>query len=188
MTQKVNDIVDFLVEVPHQSNVKYEYDKKKGFLRCDRILHSSMVYPGNYGYIPNTLARDGDPIDLLMLSEHPIVPMTLVRVKIIGALKMTDEKGTDEKLLAVPDRSIDPYYDDVNDINDIPKHLLVKIKHFFEHYKDTEPNKWVKISGWADKKEAVELYLDSINNYKNNNKEIKYSNFLELYPDICGNN
>ena len=184
---KNNNIIDFLVEIPCNSHVKYEFDKEANMLRCDRILHTCMSYPGNYGYIPKTLARDGDPIDVLMISDYKILPMTLVKVRIIGALKMQDEKGYDEKLIVVPDKSIDPYFDDIQSIKDIPKHLLAKIKHFFQHYKDTEPNKWVKIEGWADKNEAINLYLDSVKNYKPK-ETYNYSNLLEMYPDIgCDN-
>lgn len=193
----MNNIVDFLVEIPANSYVKYEFDKEEGFLRCDRILHTSMSYPGNYGYIPKTLARDGDPIDVLMIPEYQIHPMTLVKVRIIGALIMRDEKGEDEKLIAVPDKSIDPYYVDFQDIKDVPKHLLAKIRHFFEHYKDTEPKKWVKVEGFVGTKEAVKLYLDSKQTY-NQCKNPK--NILDVYDeplisklsklqndDFCGN-
>lgn len=166
MSQKNNNlIVDFLVEIPLNSNIKYEFDKKTHKLRVDRILSSSMTYPGNYGYIDNTLSNDGDPIDVLMISDCQILPMTLVKVKLIGVLMMKDEKGMDEKLIVVPDNSIDPYYDEMNDINDIPKHLLTKIKHFFEHYKDTEPNKWVKVKGFEDKHNAEKLYNESKKRY-----------------------
>ena len=182
---KLNNIVDFLVEIPANSYVKYEFDKEEGFLRCDRILHTSMAYPGNYGYIPKTLARDGDPIDVLMIPEYKIYPMTLVKVKIIGVLKMQDEKGYDEKLLVVPDISIDPYYVEFNNITDIPKHLLGKIKHFFEHYKDTEPKKWVKVEGFAGAEEATQLYLDSKKMYED--KKNKATLMTGDYFDLCGN-
>ena len=156
-------IVDFIVEIPNGSHVKYEFDKEKKMLRCDRILHTSMAYPGNYGYIDNTLSLDGDPIDVLMISDCKIFPMTLVKAKIIGVLVMTDEKGEDEKLIVVPARCIDPYYEEVNDIYDLPKHLLAKVKHFFQHYKDTEPNKWVKVEGFGGKEVAEKMYRDAIN-------------------------
>ena len=155
-------IVDFIVEIPNGSHVKYEFDKEKKMLRCDRILHTSMAYPGNYGYIDNTLSLDGDPIDVLMISDCKIFPMTLVKAKIIGVLVMTDEKGEDEKLIVVPARCIDPYYEEVNDISDLPKHLLAKVKHFFQHYKDTEPNKWVKVEGFGGKEVAEKMYRESI--------------------------
>jgi inorganic pyrophosphatase len=187
MSEKMNNIIDFLVEIPNGSYVKYEFDKKENMLRCDRILHTSMAYPGNYGYIPKTLARDGDPIDVLMISDCKIYPMTLVQVKIIGVLKMKDEKGYDEKILVAPDSTIDPYYEDMNDINDVPKHLLSKIKHFFEHYKDTEPNKWVKIEGFGDKIEAVKLYENSKKAYCHNLTRSMYK-AMQNPPDMCGNN
>lgn len=151
-------IVDFVVEIPNGSFVKYEYDKDLKMLRVDRILHTCMAYPGNYGYIPNTLANDGDAIDVLMLGDFKVLPMTLIKVKIIGVLRMTDEKGEDEKLIAVPHSSIDPTYERWNDIHDVPKHVLIKIKHFFEHYKDTEPDKWVKVDSFENRTIAQELY------------------------------
>lgn len=154
-------IIDFVVEIPNGSHVKYEFDKEAKMLRIDRILHTSMAYPGNYGYIDNTLSDDGDPIDVLMISDCKVLPMTLVSVKIIGVLLMTDEKGVDEKLIVAPSNCIDPYYDEVNDITDVPKHLLAKIKHFFEHYKDTEPRKWVKVKGFAGKDVAEKMYRDA---------------------------
>lgn len=217
-TIEPSNLVDFLVEIPANSYVKYEFDKEKNMLRCDRILHTSMAYPGNYGYIPNTLARDGDPIDVLMITDYKIYPMALVRVKIIGVLKMKDEKGYDEKLIVVPDKSIDPYYVDFNDIKDVPKHMLAKVKHFFEHYKDTEPKKWVEVEEFAGREEAVKLYLESVKAYfENKNKKEKPSlskietklketefltsqlkestqitkqllNLTDDYSDICGNN
>ena len=162
MTQKPL-IVDFIVEIPSGSHIKYEFDKELKMLRCDRILHTSMSYPGNYGYIDGTLSNDGDPIDVLMVSDYSILPMTLVKVKIIGVLMMIDEKGQDEKLIAVPASCIDPYYDEVNDITDLPKHLLVKVKHFFEHYKDTEPKKWVKVKDYSGRNVAEKLYNEAKN-------------------------
>ena len=119
--------IDFIVEIPANSYIKYEYDKNLNMLRVDRVLHTSMAYPGNYGYIPKTLARDGDPIDVLMIGDYQIHPMTLVKVRIIGVLKMKDEKGEDEKLIVVPDKSIDPYFNEFKDINDVPKHLTTLV-------------------------------------------------------------
>jgi inorganic pyrophosphatase len=205
-------VVDFLTEVPLNSNIKYEFDKELNMLRCDRILHTSMAYPGNYGYIPKTLSNDGDPIDVLMISDYKIQPMTIVKVKIIGVLQMKDEKGEDEKLIVVPDKSIDPYYTKVNDLRDIPEHLLDKIKHFFEHYKDTEPNKWVNVMGFGNREMANKLYADAKRRYRSgrlNNKittmeeelSDEFEDFkkrikkelpkkeliIKCYPDMCGN-
>lgn len=157
--------IDCLIEVSKGSNVKYEFDKKMKMLRCDRILHTSMSYPGNYGYIDNTLSQDGDPIDVLVVCEFPLIPMSLVSIKIIGVLIMTDEKGLDEKLIAVPTNDVDPTSEEINDLYHLPKSTLSKIKHFFEHYKDTEKNKWVKVDEFRGAKEAMKIYQESIELY-----------------------
>lgn len=158
--------IDCLIEVSKGSNVKYEFDKKLKMLRCDRILHTSMSYPGNYGYIDNTLSQDGDPIDVLVVCEFPLVPLSLISIKIIGVLMMTDEKGLDEKLIAVPTNDVDPTSEEINDLSDLPKSTVSKIKHFFEHYKDTEKNKWVKVDEFRGRKEALKIYHESIELYE----------------------
>lgn len=157
--------IDCLIEVSKGSNVKYEFDKEKNMLRCDRILSTSMAYPGNYGYIDNTLSEDGDPIDVLLVCDFPLQPLSLISIKIIGVLMMTDEKGQDEKLIAVPTSDVDPDSEDINTLEDLPKSLLNKIKHFFEHYKDTEKNKWVKVDEFKNAKEAMDIYQESIERY-----------------------
>jgi inorganic pyrophosphatase len=164
MTINISEI-DCLIEVSKGSNVKYEFDKKKNMLRCDRILHTSMSYPGNYGYIENTLSLDGDPIDVLVLCDFPLQPLSLITIKLIGVLLMTDEKGVDEKLIAVPTDDVDPASKDINKLDDLPKSLLEKIKHFFEHYKDTEKNKWVDVQGFKDVNVAYDKYTESIRLY-----------------------
>ena len=164
-----NNIFDMIVEIPRNSNVKYEFDKELGRMRCDRIISTSMLYPGNYGYIPKTLSGDGDPLDILLLCDYPIYPGTVISVKVVGVLLTTDEKGEDEKLIAVPENMVDISSIVINNLSDLGKHLLIKIKHFFEHYKDNEPNKWVKIGEFKDKDETLKLieiskkrYLDSL--------------------------
>ena len=157
----MTDITDVIIEVPFNTNIKYEIDKKTKLLRADRIVHTSMMYPGNYGYIPDTLADDGDPLDILMIHDTPLLPMTIVKVKIIGVLLLEDEAGIDDKIIVVPHKKVDATYENINDINDIPKHQLNKIQHFFQHYKDLEPNKWVKITGFKNKKEAIKIYEQS---------------------------
>ena len=164
--------IDMLVEIPNNSFVKYEYDKEEKFIRVDRVLHTCMAYPGNYGYIEKTLAEDADPIDVLLIADYKLHPLSKIRIRLVGVLLMTDEKGKDEKLLAVPHDSVDPTYHEINDVHDIPKHILKKIKHFFEHYKDTEPNKFVKVEDFADKKEAMKLYDASIERYKMKNDSL----------------
>lgn len=153
-------MVDALIEIPYNSFVKYEFDKKSNKMRCDRILNTSMLYPGNYGYIDNTLADDGDALDILVICDYPLYPGTIINTKVIGVLIMTDEKGIDEKIIAVPSHEVDQNFESVNDITDLPKYTLNKIKHFFEHYKDNEENKWVKVDKFEGKKVALQLILD----------------------------
>jgi inorganic pyrophosphatase len=155
-------ITDMIVEIPYQSAIKYEYDEISNKMRCDRILHTAMAYPGNYGYFPNTLSGDGDPLDVLLISDYAIYPGTIINVKIIGVLQTEDEKGQDEKIIAVPTENIDPSYKNINDIKDLPVYTCNKIRHFFEHYKDMEPNKWVKIQNFEDSKKAEEIYKKSL--------------------------
>ena len=157
--------VDMIVEVPYRSNVKYEFDKELNLMRCDRILNTSMSYPGNYGYIPNTLSGDGDPLDILLISDYQIFPGTIVNVRIIGVLLTEDEKGKDEKIIAVPSDGVDPTYSEINNFSDLSKVTLSKIRHFFNHYKDIEKDKWVKVNGFKDRSEALQVYIKSkINN------------------------
>lgn len=154
--------VDMVVEIPLNSFVKYEYDKKHQCIRCDRILHTAMAYPGNYGYFPNTLSGDGDPLDVLLICDYELYPGTTVSVKIIGALLTADEKGGDEKIIAVPSENVDPNYADIAHYKDLPKWTVTKIRHFFEHYKDTEINKWVVVGEFKGPQEALALYHNSL--------------------------
>lgn len=163
-------MIDCLIEISKDSNIKYEYDKDSKKLRCDRFLHTSMAYPYNYGYIPNTLSDDGDPIDILVICDYKIIPNCLISTKIVGVLEMRDEKGFDEKLIAVPSQKIDPTSKYINDIDDLPKSLLDKIHHFFKHYKDTENNKYSEVIGFKNKEVANNYLKKSIENYKNLNK------------------
>lgn len=160
--------IDCLIEISKDSNIKYEFDKEFGKLRCDRFLHTSMAYPANYGYIPKTLSADGDPIDILVICDYKIIPNCLINAKIIGVLEMKDEKGFDEKLIAVPNEKIDPSSKYINDLNDLPKSLLDKIHHFFKHYKDTEDGKFSEVLGFQNKEIAIKYIENSIQNYKNN--------------------
>mgnify|MGYP001162297383 CR=1 FL=1 len=153
--------VDMIVEVPYQSSIKYEYDKTAQKMRCDRILHTAMAYPGNYGYFPGTLSGDGDPLDVLLLLERPLHPGTIINVKLIGVLNTEDEKGQDEKILAVPSETIDPTYKSINEPSDLPLIQMNMVRHFFEHYKDTEPDKWVKVGITEGSKKAGEIYKKS---------------------------
>ena len=160
-----NSILDMIVEIPRNSNVKYEYDKSLNKMRCDRIISTSMLYPGNYGYVPETLSGDGDPLDILLLCDYPIYPGTIIKVKVIGVLLTTDEKGADEKLIAVPDDSVDHSSISINSLSDIGNHVLSKIKHFFKHYKDNESNKWVQVGEFKDREETIDIIEKSKKNF-----------------------
>lgn len=147
--------INVIIEIPKDSEpVKYEVDKASGAMFVDRILSTPMRYPCNYGYIPRTLGGDGDPADVLVILPLPLVSGSVVRCRPVGMLKMTDEGGEDEKILAVPVGEIFPGYSHVEDIQQVSSHWLERIAHFFEHYKDLEKNKWVRVSGWVGAEEA----------------------------------
>ncbi len=160
--------VNVIVEVPVGTEpVKYEMDKESGALFVDRIMHTSMRYPCNYGFIPHTLADDGDPVDVLIANNTPIMPGAVVRCRPIGVLLMEDEAGMDEKLMMVPVDSLNPWYTAVQSHEELPTVFLDRIRHFFEHYKDLEKGKWVKIHGWGDKDKAAQLIVDGMQAFKN---------------------
>jgi inorganic pyrophosphatase len=142
--------------------VKYEFDKASGALFVDRILHTPMRYPANYGFVPHTLGDDGDPLDALVVARSPFIPGSVVRARPVGVLLMEDDKGGDEKLLCVPVDTTFPYYADVGDRDDLPAIVMQQIEHFFAHYKDLEPGKWVRILGWGDAAKAREIILAAI--------------------------
>jgi len=186
--------VDMTVEIPLNSNVKYEYDEKTECMRCDRIMTTSMLYPGNYGYVKYTLSGDMDPIDVLLVCDYAIYPGTVVNVKVIGVLLTEDEHGSDEKLIAVPSSDVDRSYDDVNDYTDLG-HKTKMIQHFFEHYKDNEPNKWVNVVGLENAAKAYELLDLSIDRYITHiyrnkiiptSKMTKLSEYKRLLNFKCG--
>lgn len=154
------------VEVPQGSNLKYEIDEDSGMLMVDRFVHAPMVYPMNYGYIPNTLGGDGDAIDVLVLTPEPVVPGCVIRSRPVGVLIMDDEKGTDEKIIAVPHTKINPMYDHVQSLEDLPELLLKQVTHFFERYKDLEEGKWVKIKGMEGKEKAHQLINEAVERAK----------------------
>lgn len=155
--------VNVLIEIPKDSNIKYELDKDSGYIFVDRFLHTAMSYPFNYGFIPQTMADDGDPIDVLVLSEFAVAPGTVIPAHIIGVLEMKDEEGIDAKLLAVPSKKIDPMYGVYTNISDVPESIKNKVKHFFETYKTLEPGKWVKVEDWKDKEVALESIKSGLN-------------------------
>jgi len=160
------DKVNAVIEIPFGSNIKYEIDKASGMVWVDRVMYSAMYYPANYGFVPNTLASDGDPADILVLTNYSLVPASVIKCRLIGVLIMEDESGMDEKLLAVPITKIDPTYADINSIDDLPKHTLDRIKNFFETYKILEPNKWVKVKEYRGKEEAQRILQEAIDNFK----------------------
>jgi inorganic pyrophosphatase len=156
--------VNVIVEVPVGGEpIKYEMDKEAGTLVVDRFLYTSMRYPGNYGFIPHTLSDDGDPCDVLIANQRAIVPGAIIAVRPVGILKMTDEAGGDEKIIAVPVPRLTRRYDKVLTYTDLPEITLKQIEHFFEHYKDLETGKWVKCAGWGDVDEAKKVILEAIN-------------------------
>ncbi|HQT64318.1 MAG: inorganic pyrophosphatase [Acidocella sp. 20-57-95] len=153
--------INVVVEIPSGSGVKYEIDKESGALVVDRVVFTPMVYPAAYGFIPNTLADDGDPADALVLIPTAVVPGAVIRARPIGLLKMEDEAGQDEKIVCVPHDKVHPQYTGVTEVAQLPAITRDAIEHFFTHYKDLEKGKWVKITGWGDSAEAEKAILDS---------------------------
>ena len=163
----VPDDVNVIVEIPrHADPVKYEVDKDTGTMFVDRFLTTAMYYPSNYGYVPRTLSEDGDPVDVLAVTPFRLLPGSVVRCRPVGMLEMEDEAGPDAKILAVPIRKLTTMYDDVETYEDLPKELLDRIAHFFAHYKDLEPGKWVRVTGWRDTEDARKEILDSVARYE----------------------
>ncbi|MBN66969.1 MAG: inorganic diphosphatase [Rickettsiales bacterium] len=157
------DDVNVIIEVPMGADpIKYELDKDSGAVFVDRFLHTAMTYPCNYGFIPHTLAEDGDPTDVLVVGNTPLMPGCVVAARPVGVLEMEDDGGIDAKIVAVPASRLHPFYDNVKNYTDLPDILLQQIRHFFEHYKDLEPNKWVKVTGWSDVDKARSIIMDGI--------------------------
>lgn len=158
--------INVIIEIPmNGAPVKYEVDKETGALFVDRFMSTAMFYPANYGYIPHTLSEDGDPVDVLVITPVALISGAAITCRVVGMLKMTDESGVDAKLLAVPTAKLTKMYESVQNYSDLPRHLLLSIEHFFEHYKDLEDGKWVKIDGWAGPEAAREEIMASINRY-----------------------
>ena len=159
--------VNVIVEVPIGGEpIKYEMDKEAGTLIVDRFLYTPMRYPGNYGFVPHTLSDDGDPIDVLVANTRPIIPGAVINVKPIGVLMMEDDGGGDEKIIAVPSAKLTKRYANVHNYTDMPEITWKQIEHFFLHYKDLEPGKWVKLLGWGDASQAQRLILEAIERAK----------------------
>jgi len=162
-----NDVY-VVIEIPaNHDPIKYEIDKDMGALLVDRFMATPMFYPANYGFIPHTLADDGDALDALVVTPHPVQPGSIIRARPVGILNMTDEAGKDAKLVAVPHTKLTKIYDNVKDINDLPELLLAQIKHFFEHYKELEAGKWVKVDGWDGAEAAKAEIIKSVEAYEN---------------------
>ncbi len=167
-------IVPVQIEIPYGNNVKYEIDHKTGQLICDRFLHGPFAYPFNYGYISHTLGGDGDPLDAVVICKRTLLPTCIINCKIIGALITTDENGRDEKILLVPSDKVDPYNKHIENYTDLDSHTLDEIKYFFEHYKDMETGKFIKVESFVDRIAANKLYdlgcklyeSDSIHNFQ----------------------
>lgn len=147
--------VNVFVEIPQGASVKYELDKESGVIMVDRFAFTAMVYPFNYGFVPQTSAEDGDPVDVLVISTYQVAPGTVIPSRPIGMLEMEDEEGIDTKILAVPTKKVDPFMSNINDINDLDETTKKKIQHFFNHYKELEPGKWVKTRNFLPKADAL---------------------------------
>ena len=160
------DDFNVVIEIPmHGAPIKHEVDKESGAIFVDRFMSTSMHYPCNYGYIPQTLSEDGDPVDVLVVTPFALMPGVVVRCRAVGMLRMSDESGVDAKLLAVPVDKLSPLYKNVHEIADLPALTLAQIAHFFEHYKDLEPGKWVKVDEWVDARAARAEIMAGVTRY-----------------------
>lgn len=161
--------INVIIEVPVGGEpIKYELDKASGTLFVDRFLYTPMVYPGNYGFVPHTLSEDGDPIDVLVCNTRAIVPGAVMNCRPVGVLMMTDDGGVDEKIVAVPSDHLTLRYQSIKNYTDLPKITVDQIEHFFSHYKDLEPGKWVKLDGWRDADHARLLITEAIDREADN--------------------
>jgi inorganic pyrophosphatase len=165
--KKLPEEINVIIEIPaHSDPVKYEVDKESGAIFVDRFMATPMHYPTNYGYVPHTLSDDGDPVDVLVVTPFALVAGSVITCRPVGVLNMTDESGEDAKVLAVPVDKLSTLYRGINEYTQVSEPLLKQIEHFFEHYKDLEPNKWVKIQGWADSTAAKKEITDSVARYE----------------------
>src|SRR5574343_348636 len=167
---KIPEVFNVIIEIPMNGDpIKYEVDKESGAIFVDRFMNTAMHYPTNYGYVPKTIAGDGDPVDVLVITPVPLPPGVVVPCRAIGILKMEDEGGVDGKVLALPTEKILPLYAKVQELSDLPASQLKAIEHFFEHYKDLDKGKWVKVLGWDGKAAAHQEILDGIAAYNKDN-------------------
>lgn len=169
------DEINVIIEIPKDSEpVKYEVDKESGAIFVDRILSTPMRYPCNYGYVPQTLCGDGDPADVLVVLPLSLIPGSVIRCRPVGVLRMTDEAGGDEKILAVPATKVFSGYAHIEDINQVSPHWLERIGHFFEHYKDLEKGKWVKLDGWGNAEEAKQILRDAMARHESSSDKPRF--------------
>ena len=167
--------INVIIEIPANSDpIKYEIDKDSGAIFVDRFMATPMFYPCNYGYINNTLSPDGDPVDVLVPTPYPLLAGSVIKCRPVGVLKMTDESGKDAKVIAVPKDKLSTIYRGVKEIDDVPQLLRDQIQHFFEHYKDLEPNKWVKIDAWEGAESAKEEIVSSVKRYEETEDKPKF--------------
>ncbi len=165
--KNVPDEINVIIEIPsHSDPVKYEVDKDTGAMFVDRFMNTAMHYPCNYGYIPHTLSEDGDPVDVLVITPNPLISGSVITCRPVAVLNMTDESGPDAKVLAVPTTKLCKSFAKVNCSDDVSPQLLAQISHFFEHYKDLEEGKWVKVEGWSDSQAAKDEIVSSIERYQ----------------------
>jgi inorganic pyrophosphatase len=165
--KNVPDEINVIIEVPAKAvPVKYELDKETGAMFVDRFMSSAMFYPCNYGYVPHTLSDDGDPVDVLVHTPEALIPGSVIRCRPVGVLKMTDESGDDAKILALPVSKLCQEYADMKTYTDLPDKLLEQVAHFFEHYKDLDEGKWVRVEGWAGPDEAKKEIMNSVRMYR----------------------
>ncbi len=160
------DEINVVVEIPRGSNIKYEIDDETGALFVDRKLFTAMFYPCNYGFVPQTREKDGDPVDVLVLGNDPVVPSSVIRANPVGVLITADEEGEDSKIVAVPISKVDPSFADVKDIETVPQYIRDQIKHFFEHYKELEKGKYVKVKSWENRESAKKKISEALERYK----------------------
>ena len=165
--KEIPEDIYVVIEIPANADpIKYEIDKDSNAVFVDRFMATPMFYPANYGYIPNTLADDGDPLDVLVVTPHPVAPGAVIRARPVGVLHMTDDGGGDAKVIAVPHDKLSTQYRDIKEYTDLPELLIQQIKHFFEHYKDLEAGKWVKIDRWGNADEARAEIVKAVNAYQ----------------------
>ena len=160
------EVVNAVIEIPQGSNIKYEVDEDSGVIFVDRILHTPMFYPANYGFVPSTAAQDGDPLDILVVTSQPLQPGTAILAQPIGLLVMEDEEGLDNKVVAVPPAKVDPLYAGVESVAQLPEIINQRINHFFERYKDLEKGKWVKVKQWQERAAALQEVEAAVSAFK----------------------